>query len=41
MTHNGWNADKLIELGQAHVIIRKRIAQGWKGLVQKLKEVVG
>ncbi|GGH72014.1 hypothetical protein GCM10008014_57970 [Paenibacillus silvae] len=40
LIHSGWDADKLTEFGQAHAIIRERMAQGWAGLVQKLAQVV-
>ncbi|SCY84149.1 Uncharacterized conserved protein YndB, AHSA1/START domain [Paenibacillus polysaccharolyticus] len=40
LIHSGWDADKLTEFGQAHAVIRERMAQGWAGLVQKLAEAV-
>ena len=40
LIHSGWDADKLTEFGQAHAVIRERMAQGWAGLIQKLAKVV-
>lgn len=40
LIHDGWDADKLTEFGQAHAIVREKMSQGWNGIVEKLGRVV-
>ncbi|RCW41499.1 SRPBCC family protein [Paenibacillus prosopidis] len=40
LIHSGWDADKVTEFGEAHALVREKMAHGWVGLVQKLSKYV-
>lgn len=40
LIHTGWDADKVTEFGEAHALVREKMAHGWFGLVQKLGNYV-
>jgi len=37
LIHGGWDPDKATEFGEAHRIVRERMAQGWSGIGGKLR----
>ena len=40
LIHGGWDIDKVTEFGQPHGAIRENMAQGWAGMVQKLRAFI-
>lgn len=40
LIHGGWDPDKVTEFGEAHTIVRDRMAQGWSGLGNSLAKYV-
>lgn len=40
LIHSGWDADSVTEFGETHAIVRDRMANGWVGLVDKLRKLV-
>lgn len=38
--HGGWKEGGQTEFGESHDIVKPRMAEGWKGLLQKLKKIV-
>lgn len=40
LIHGGWNLDQATEFGEAHKIVRERMAQGWNGIGEKLRGYV-
>ncbi|MGG1517952.1 SRPBCC domain-containing protein [Paenibacillus oryzisoli] len=37
LTHGGWDIDKVTEFGQPHDQVRGMMAQGWAGIVERLR----
>ncbi|MFD2170994.1 SRPBCC family protein [Tumebacillus lipolyticus] len=40
LIHSGWDADKVTEFGESHVVIRGRMDAGWGQLVEKLRNQI-
>jgi len=40
LIHGGWDASQVTEFGEAHTLVRERMADGWAGLKNKLKAYV-
>ncbi|MCD1261485.1 SRPBCC domain-containing protein [Paenibacillus athensensis] len=40
LVHSGWDTNKVTEFGEAHAIVRERMAGGWAGIGAKLASVV-
>jgi uncharacterized protein YndB with AHSA1/START domain len=38
--HSGWDADKVTEFGQTHMLVRGNMDMGWAGLVKSLSAYV-
>lgn len=36
LIHSGWDSEQVTEFGEAHTVVRDRMDQGWKKLVQSL-----
>lgn len=36
LIHSGWDSEQVTEFGEAHTVVRDRMEQGWKKLVQSL-----
>lgn len=36
LIHSGWDSEQVTEFGEAHAVVRDRMEQGWKKLVQSL-----
>jgi len=36
LIHSGWDSEQVTEFGEAHMVVRDRMDQGWKKLVQSL-----
>ncbi|WP_438350022.1 SRPBCC family protein [Paenibacillus sp. FA6] len=40
LIHSGWDADSVTEFGEAHALVRERMANGWIGMVESLRKFV-
>ncbi|THF84198.1 SRPBCC family protein [Cohnella fermenti] len=40
LIHAGWDPDKATEFGEAHRLVRERMAGGWVGIVAKFRSLI-